>query len=46
MIAPADEDTENATVEPPYIEEEKKETPTSLKDKQIRMEQQVYRIWT
>ncbi|KAK7061105.1 Rho-type GTPase activating protein Rga1 [Paramarasmius palmivorus] len=32
--------------DPPYIEEEQKETPTSLKEKQIRMEQQVYRIWT
>ncbi|KAL4250351.1 RhoGAP-domain-containing protein [Abortiporus biennis] len=32
--------------EPPYLEEERKETPTSLKEKQIRMEQQVYRIWT
>ncbi|KAF9269024.1 RhoGAP-domain-containing protein [Marasmius fiardii PR-910] len=32
--------------EPHYVEEEQKETPTSLKEKQIRMEQQVYRIWT
>ncbi|KAG7093922.1 hypothetical protein E1B28_007558 [Marasmius oreades] len=32
--------------EPPYAEEEQKETPASLKEKQIRMEQQVYRIWT
>ncbi|KAJ6581386.1 hypothetical protein B0H19DRAFT_1114963 [Mycena capillaripes] len=32
--------------EPEYVEEEKRETPVSLKDKQIRMEQQVYRIWT
>ncbi|KAL0067181.1 Rho-type GTPase activating protein Rga1 [Marasmius tenuissimus] len=32
--------------EPPYAEEEQKESPTSLKEKQIRMEQQVYRIWT
>ncbi|KIY64018.1 hypothetical protein CYLTODRAFT_425590 [Cylindrobasidium torrendii FP15055 ss-10] len=29
-----------------YQEEEQRETPTTLKDKQIRMEQQVYRIWT
>ncbi|KAK0218102.1 LIM domain-containing protein [Armillaria fumosa] len=40
----------NSTVsldgEEAYIEEEQRETPTSLKDKQIRMEQQVYRIWT
>ncbi|TFK32780.1 LIM domain-containing protein [Crucibulum laeve] len=32
--------------EPAYVEEEQRETPASLKDKQIRMEQQVYRIWT
>ncbi|PPQ65483.1 hypothetical protein CVT26_000123 [Gymnopilus dilepis] len=32
--------------EPAYVEEEQRETPTSLKDKQLRMEQQVYRIWT
>lgn len=32
--------------EPDYVEEERKETPLSLKEKQIRMEQQVYRIWT
>ena len=30
----------------PYVEEEKRETPTSLKEKQVRMEQLVYRIWT
>ncbi|KAI9440649.1 hypothetical protein H4582DRAFT_2212181 [Lactarius indigo] len=38
--APAD------ITEPPYTEEERRETHTSLKEKQIRMEQQVYRIWT
>ncbi|KAJ7224368.1 LIM domain-containing protein [Mycena pura] len=32
--------------EPDYVEEERRQSPTSLKDKQIRMEQQVYRIWT
>ncbi|KAJ4000896.1 LIM domain-containing protein [Lentinula boryana] len=32
--------------EPEYVEEERRETPASLKDKQVRMEQQVYRIWT
>lgn len=32
--------------EPPYVEEEQHETPASLKEKQVRMEQQVYRIWT
>ncbi|KAF9462867.1 hypothetical protein BDZ94DRAFT_1309201 [Collybia nuda] len=32
--------------DPPYMEEEQRETPASLKEKQARMEQQVYRIWT
>ncbi|KAH9027776.1 hypothetical protein EDB84DRAFT_1499706 [Lactarius hengduanensis] len=32
--------------DPLYTEEERRETNTSLKEKQIRMEQQVYRIWT
>ncbi|KAF9054366.1 hypothetical protein BJ165DRAFT_1438295 [Panaeolus papilionaceus] len=32
--------------EPPYVEEEARENPTTLKEKQVRMEQQVYRIWT
>ncbi|EDR14675.1 LIM domain-containing protein [Laccaria bicolor S238N-H82] len=32
--------------EPAYVEEEQRETPQTLKDKQVRMEQQVYRIWT
>ncbi|KAJ3973766.1 LIM domain-containing protein [Lentinula raphanica] len=32
--------------EPEYMEEERRETPASLKEKQVRMEQQVYRIWT
>ncbi|KAK7435963.1 Rho-type GTPase activating protein Rga1 [Stygiomarasmius scandens] len=31
---------------PAYVEEEQRETPVSLKEKQVRMEQQVYRIWT
>ncbi|KIM44940.1 hypothetical protein M413DRAFT_367036 [Hebeloma cylindrosporum] len=31
---------------PAYMEEEQRETPASLKEKQVRMEQQVYRIWT
>ncbi|KAF5355304.1 hypothetical protein D9758_005981 [Tetrapyrgos nigripes] len=31
---------------PDYVEEEQRETPVSLKEKQARMEQQVYRIWT
>ncbi|KAF8963416.1 hypothetical protein BDZ97DRAFT_1820778 [Flammula alnicola] len=32
--------------EPAYVEEEQRETPSTLKEKQVRMEQQVYRIWT
>jgi hypothetical protein len=33
--------------EPPgYVLEEQRETPASLREKQVRMEQQVYRIWT
>ncbi|EJD07623.1 RhoGAP-domain-containing protein [Fomitiporia mediterranea MF3/22] len=32
--------------EEPWKEEEEKETAQSLKNKQVRMEQQVYRIWT
>jgi hypothetical protein len=31
---------------PAHIEEESQETPNSLREKQVRMEQQVYRIWT
>ncbi|KAH9945713.1 RhoGAP-domain-containing protein [Amylocystis lapponica] len=40
------EDTDGHPAEPPYAEEERRETAISLKDKQVRMEQQVYRIWT
>ena len=32
--------------EPPYVDEERRESAVTLKEKQIRMEQQVYRIWT
>ncbi|KAH8982466.1 LIM domain-containing protein [Lactarius hatsudake] len=35
-----------STTEPPYVEEERLESTASLKDKQIKMEEQVYRIWT
>ncbi|KAH9014744.1 RhoGAP-domain-containing protein [Lactarius hengduanensis] len=35
-----------STTEPPYVEEERLESTASLKDKQIMMEEQVYRIWT
>jgi hypothetical protein len=31
---------------PCYVEEERRENHLSLKDKQVKMEQQVYRIWT
>lgn len=37
---------EGTPEEPAYMEEEQRETPSSLKEKQVRMEQQVYRIWT
>lgn len=37
---------DGSELEPSYVEEEKRETPTTLKDKQVRMEQLVYRIWT
>ncbi|OCH93648.1 RhoGAP-domain-containing protein [Obba rivulosa] len=40
------EDADGNVLEPPWAEEEQKENSNSLKDKQIRMEQQVYRIWT
>ncbi|KAH9041098.1 hypothetical protein EDB85DRAFT_1886718 [Lactarius pseudohatsudake] len=35
-----------STTEPPYVEEERLESTASLKDKQIKMEERVYRIWT
>ncbi|KAH9021711.1 RhoGAP-domain-containing protein [Lactarius deliciosus] len=35
-----------STTEPPYVEEERLESTASLKEKQIKMEEQVYRIWT
>jgi len=34
------------TTEPPYAEEERRETLSSLKEKQTRMEKRVCRIWT
>ncbi|KAL6304596.1 hypothetical protein BKA93DRAFT_269479 [Sparassis latifolia] len=40
------EEGDGNSTEPLYAEEERRETATTLKDKQIRMEQQVYRIWT
>lgn len=43
---PSNDDNSLNPSEPPWVEEERRETATSLKDKQIRMEQQVYRIWT
>ncbi|KZT65621.1 RhoGAP-domain-containing protein [Daedalea quercina L-15889] len=43
---PPSDDNSLSPDEPPWVEEERRETPLSLKDKQIRMEQQVYRIWT
>ncbi|TCD60650.1 hypothetical protein EIP91_009737 [Steccherinum ochraceum] len=41
-----DPEREQPQTEPSHIEEERVETHASLKDKQVRMEQQVYRIWT
>ena len=39
--------SDGSELEPSYIEEEKRDqTPTSLKEKQVQMEQLVYRIWT
>ncbi|KAH7890757.1 hypothetical protein F5I97DRAFT_1838394 [Phlebopus sp. FC_14] len=38
--------SDGSELEPSYVEEEKLETSTSLKEKQARMEQLVYRIWT
>ncbi|KAL4073028.1 hypothetical protein V8B97DRAFT_1869469 [Scleroderma yunnanense] len=38
--------SDRSELEPSFIEEEKRETPASLKEKQARMEQLVYRIWT
>lgn len=37
---------EGESQEPVYLEEERKENAFSLREKQVRMEQQVYRIWT
>ncbi|KXN86579.1 Rho-type GTPase-activating protein 1 [Leucoagaricus sp. SymC.cos] len=37
---------EGDSQEPFYLEEERKENAASLREKQVRMEQQVYRIWT
>jgi len=34
------------STEPPYAEEERSETPATLKTKQTQLEQKVYRIWT
>ncbi|KAF8845141.1 hypothetical protein BDN67DRAFT_977653 [Paxillus ammoniavirescens] len=38
--------SDGSELEPSYVEEERREAPASLKDKQVRMEQLVYRIWT
>ncbi|KAF9221327.1 RhoGAP-domain-containing protein [Gyrodon lividus] len=38
--------SDGSELEPSFVEEESRETPTSLKEKQVRMEQLVYRIWT
>ncbi|PCH44221.1 RhoGAP-domain-containing protein [Wolfiporia cocos MD-104 SS10] len=46
VLPPPTDDADIKPEEPPWVEEEKRETAISLKDKQLRMEQQVYRIWT
>ena len=38
--------SDESELERSYIEEEKREIPTSLKEKQVQMERLVYRIWT
>ena len=43
---PAEDGEPTQPTEPHYVEEERTETAQSLREKQIRMEQQVYRIWT
>ncbi|KAH9164802.1 RhoGAP-domain-containing protein, partial [Lactarius sanguifluus] len=45
-VAPHRPGSLTSTTEPPYAEEEWLESTASLKDKQIKMEEQVYRIWT
>ncbi|KAH9924759.1 uncharacterized protein B0H18DRAFT_1011057 [Fomitopsis serialis] len=45
-LPPSGDDSVPNSEEPPWVEEERTETAVSLKDKQIQMEQQVYRIWT
>ncbi|KZT10069.1 RhoGAP-domain-containing protein [Laetiporus sulphureus 93-53] len=45
-LPPSTEDVDAKPEEPPWAEEERRETSDSLRNKQIRMEQQVYRIWT
>jgi hypothetical protein len=37
---------QDADAEPSYAEEEQRETSVSLMEKQMKMEQDVYRIWT
>ena len=39
-------DLTQASYKEAYEEEEARETPTTLKEKQMQMEQQVYRVWT
>ncbi|THG97240.1 hypothetical protein EW026_g4717 [Hermanssonia centrifuga] len=45
-LQPSTESVDQQPTNQPFLEEERRESATSLKDKQIRMEQQVYRIWT
>jgi hypothetical protein len=45
-LQPSTESVDQPIGENSYMEEEQQENPNSLKEKQLRMEQQVYRIWT
>ena len=39
-------DVTQASYKEAYAEEEARETAATLKEKQMQMEQQVYRVWT
>lgn len=45
-VAPPEGQTANEETESEWVLQEKRETPSSLKEKQKIMEEQVYRIWT
>lgn len=45
-LLPENGEGDHGMSEPEYVDEERKESPASLREKQVKMEQQVYRIWT